>query len=89
MSDNGYRVAKGQRATPCCGQKVRVKIIEKDSVQSRRCDLCHSVNWFVLEELHQLPGTLRVKWISVKEAEALTSTPDDTLSGLSIADITR
>lgn len=84
-----YRVAKGQRSTPCCGQPIRVKIIEKDSVQSRRCELCHRVNWFVLEEYRAIPGTLRVKWIDAKEAEALTSTPDATLSGLSVDDLIR
>ena len=61
-----WRVAKGKRETPCCAQQVRVKIVQP-GLQTRRCELCHQLNTFVLEELSAIPGTLRLRWLSAGE----------------------
>jgi hypothetical protein len=63
---------KRQRETPCCYQPVRVKIKEP-GVQSRRCELCHAENWFVLEESpdERWKGMLFMRWISAAEARGI------------------
>jgi hypothetical protein len=62
-----YRLQKGPRELPCCRTSVRVKIIEP-GVQHRRCELCKSTNYFILEEMKLMPGTLKMRWVSTREA---------------------
>ena len=64
--------SKRDRETPCCHQPVRVKIKEP-GVQERKCELCHTVNYFVLEESDQdrWAGMLFMRWINQDEARRI------------------
>lgn len=62
------RLQKSPRELPCCKTPIRVKIIEP-GLQSRKCELCKTVNYFMLEELMIVPGVLKLRWVSEAEAE--------------------
>lgn len=68
-----WRLLKSNRRTPCCGQPVRVQVIEPGP-QVRRCGLCKGTNVFVLEPMTMLPDTLRLRWLTGDEVAQLVPT---------------
>ena len=62
------RLQKSPRELPCCHTPIRVKIIEP-GLQWRKCDLCKTVNYFLLEEMRAVPGVLKLRWVSSLEAD--------------------
>ena len=62
------RLQKSPRELPCCKTPIRVKIIEP-GLQWRKCELCKTVNYFMLEESRISPGLLRLRWVSTREAD--------------------
>lgn len=65
-----WTMAKGKRETPCqCAQPIRVKIVEP-GIHIRRCELCKRRMTYLLEEMEMLPGVLKLRWITDKEATA-------------------
>lgn len=67
---------------------MRVKIAEP-GVQSRRCELCHRVNYFILESIARFPGTLWLRWITEHEAAEYeaAAVSDPSLSGMTLTDV--
>ena len=64
-----YRLQKSKRETPCCGVAIRVKIVEP-GVQVRKCEACNTAQWFILEPMLAIPGTLKLRWVTTAEADA-------------------
>jgi len=64
-----YRLQKSKRETPCCGVAIRVKIVEP-GVQVRKCEACNTAQWFILEPMLSMPGTLKLRWVTTGEADA-------------------
>lgn len=62
------RLQKSKRELPCCKTPIRVKIIEP-GLQWRKCELCKTVNYFLLEEMSVMPGILKLRWVNSGEAE--------------------
>jgi hypothetical protein len=83
-----YRMFKAKKETPCCQQSVRVKTVEP-GLQSRKCELCLTVNWFVLEKIHNsfAEGVLKLRWLSDSEATAMQEAHEADLSNLSVEDL--
>ena len=79
-TEQEYRIVSSgeRRQTPCCRQSIRVKIVEP-GVQSRRCALCHQVNWFQLTESDNLrwKGLLKLEWITAEEAAEILEDATD------------
>lgn len=69
MTSDEWRMTKGKRELPCCGKKIRVKIVEP-GIQFRHCDRHDKTHYFELVPM-QLTGTraLRFKWVSEKYAK--------------------
>ena len=62
------RLQKSKRELPCCKTPIRVKIIEP-GLQWRECELCKTMNYFLLEEMKAVPGILKLRWVNTREAE--------------------
>ena len=62
------RLQKSPRELPCCKTPIRVKIIEP-GLQWRKCDLCKTLNYFLLEPMQIAPNMLKLRWVSTQEAE--------------------
>ena len=65
-----WTMMKAKNETPCCHQSVRVKIVEP-GVQTRKCDLCKTVNHFTLEPSQMFPDRLRLRWLTDSEVEQI------------------
>lgn len=72
-----WSLFKSKNETPCCGQSVRVKIVEPGP-QVRKCSLCKQVNTFVLEPM-SVGGLnkLRLRWLTDTEVEVLNQVEGD------------
>ena len=62
------RLQKSPRELPCCKTPIRVKIIEP-GLQWRKCDLCKTVNYFLLEPMRISPDLLKLRWVNTQEAD--------------------
>ena len=83
MEMSEYRVMKGRKETPCCGQLIRVKIVEP-GVQLRKCELCREISHFTLEPTMLDPNVLRLRWLSDAEVEEMSA---GTGSGIGVEDL--
>lgn len=81
-----WSLMKSRRETPCCYQPVRVKIVEPGP-QLRKCQLCKSENWFVLEPLERVPSTLRLRWMTDSEVERMHEAEGEGLADLDVRDL--
>ena len=81
-----WRLMKGKRETPCCGQQVRVKDVAVGR-QYRTCPLCKRTSVFVLEPVASVPGVLRMRWLTDSEAAALDEQDREGLSELDVKDL--
>lgn len=76
MEQQQYRVVTSgqQRQTPCCRQRVVVKIA-MPGVQRRVCQLCKQENWFELSESPnpRWRGLLKMRWLTEAEVAEITA----------------
>jgi hypothetical protein len=77
-----WKVLKdNQRQLPCHpATPVRVKVLEP-GIQSRWCDRCGTYRYFMLEAMNddRFPSTLRLRWLSVEEAERYVNSQTEVL----------
>lgn len=81
-----WTLLKSKNETPCCRQQVRVKIVEPGP-QLRKCDLCKSHNWFVLEPSLLMPDKLKLRWMTDGEVAAMHEAEQEGLIDLSVDDL--
>jgi hypothetical protein len=87
LDEIDWRLHKQKNETPCCYQQVRVKIVEPGP-QMRKCDLCKSVNWFVLEPMAMVPGLLKLRWMTDGQVEAMQEAEREGIAdGLDVRDL--
>ena len=70
LDEVNWSLLKQKNETPCCYQSVRVKIVEPGP-QMRKCPLCKTENWFVLEPTQMFPDKLKLRWMTDGQVEAM------------------